>query len=231
VANYKEIARDTRLKVLDLIYENQTSHIGSNFSVIDMAVVLYENLKKEDVVIWSAGWKAATACVLEGKPFTAMLDTGSCGHGLPIAVGRALARKREGKKGTVYCIMSEGELNEGTTWESAMFASHHKLDNLVVLVDVNGLQAMGKTKDIMEMDSIRDKWKSFGWHDIWSGGHDYGRLNITISYSNIKVDKPNIIICATVKGKGVKEWENNNQFHYQQLTKKMYESAIHQLTN
>lgn len=262
--DYPLQAKEVRKKVLDLIYQHQTSHIGSNLSVIDMAVVLYNNLKPEDEVVWSAGWKSATVCVLENKPFTAMLDTGSCGHGLPIAVGKALAKKRKYEQtanqlgendawpnlGNVYVIMSEGELQEGTTWESAMLASRLKLNNLIVLVDYNGYQAMGKTL----YGNFTDKWLAFGWKVMESDGHDEGAIrniwtedfngigfgavpqsfsSVTMPWSSYGDDslkhKPMCVICQTIKGKGVDFMENNNDYHYKNLTKEEYERALAQL--
>jgi len=243
MSDYAKTAKETRLKVLDLIYKHQTSHIGSNLSVIDMAVVLYADKEPEDVVIWSAGWKAATACVLENEPFISMLPTGSCGHGLPIAVGRAYAKKKGydtsqlgemdawPTEGTVYCIMSEGELNEGTTWESAMFAAHHKLDNLVVLVDVNGYQAMGKTENIIGMKDISMKWHYFGWGASTVDGHNYDEMSSYLLTQDIILGKPHVLICDTVKGKGVDFMENNNLYHYKNLTKEEYEKAVYQITH
>ena len=161
MVDYKSLAKEARIAILGMVHKAQTSHIASNFSCIDIATVLYANLKKEDRVVWSKGWAAASIYWFNAKykrgpqeavekfpqePYYGLAETtvpgvlvngGSVGHGLSIAVGIALAKKRAGEKGTVYCIMSDGEMNEGTTWESAMFAVHHKLDNLVVIVDKN----------------------------------------------------------------------------------------------
>lgn len=229
MADILQKARETRLAVLELIYKHHTSHVGSNMSCIDFAVVLYDNLKHKDHVVWSAGWKSATWSVLEDKPFTPMLPTGSAGHGLPIAVGMALAKKRAKEKGTIYVIMSEGELNEGTTWESAAIASQHGLDNLVVLIDVNGLQAMGATKDILNLEPLGGKWKAFGWNAVNINGHNHEEVWQKIRRSPKK--NPFVIICDTIKGKGVKEFEGDNKWHYQQIDKEMYEKAILQLTS
>ena len=238
MADYQKIATETRLKVLELIYKGQTSHIGSNFSVIDMAVVLYQNLKPEDEVIWSKGWASATKYILEDYDTTnfpedppSLLLTGSAGHGLPIGVGLALSKKRTKKSGTVYVIMSDGEMNCGTTWESALLASHHKLDNLVVLVDRNGLQAMGKTEDIVKLEPLESKWDSFGWDKSVMDGHRYRGIDLAIDMTNGVLGRPSVVIFNTIKGKGVNFMENDNNYHYLQLTKEDYEAAVHQLSN
>src|SRR3990167_5876921 len=158
---YKTIATEARKKILEMIWKAGTSHIGSNLSVIDIATVLYEKADlKKDKIIWSAGWKAATAYYFlarkgvipsqdldtfcqDGSRYIGLLEPtvegidcagGSMGYGLPFAVGFALAKKLKKEEGTVYAIMSDGEMAIGTTWESALIASHHKLDNLVVIV-------------------------------------------------------------------------------------------------
>jgi len=187
MADYKSLAKEARRKVLGMIYAAQTSHIGSNLSCLDFATVLYENLEEGDEVVWSPTWKAASVYYFLAKtgkipvedlekfskeidgeiPYLGLAETnipgvwcngGSVGHGLPIAAGMALAKKRAGEKGTIYCILSDGELNEGSVWEAAMFAAHHKLDNLVAIVDANQWQAMGRTKDVMGIDPM----KAFG---------------------------------------------------------------------
>src|SRR5690606_38177211 len=139
---------------------------------------------------------------------------GSMGHGLPVAVGRALAKKLSGEKGTIYCIMSDGEMNEGTTWESAMFASHHKLDNLVVIIDKNNWQAMGKTEDVMSL-MLPDIFRSFGWLGLMCDGHDFTSLKeALLKYQQLV---PKVIIAETIKGKGVSMFEDKLLYHYKNI--------------
>ena len=170
------------------------------------------------------------------------------GHGLPVSVGIALGLKRSRTPGTVYCIMSDGELNEGTTWESAALAAQHKLDNLVVLIDVNKWQAMGKTEDVLDFEPIDDKWDSFGWDTSRISGHNHGYLDTHIKYfsngkmsdDSVIVDEnhrlirklagnPRVIICDTIKGKGVSFMENHLLYHYKQIDKQEYEKALKEL--
>lgn len=251
--DYKELARQTRKEVLSLIYKAQTSHIASNFSVIDMATVLYENLKLEDRVVWSKGWAAATIYYFlykQGKISYEQLQTfpahpylglaepgvngvevsgGAMGHGLPVAVGMALGKRRAKESGTVYCIMSDGELNEGTTWEAAALAAQLKLDNLVVLIDVNKWQAMGKTKDVVNFEPIGDKFTSFRFIVDRGNGHDYTFLDSVLDIQVLGTEMPRVIICDTIKGKGVSFMENHLLYHYKQISDEEYRKAMEEL--
>lgn len=246
MANYKELARTARLSVLEMVHRAGTSHIASNFSCIDIATVLYENLKPEDVVIWSKGWAAASIYYFNATygrgpkealsefpnpPYLGLAETtvpgvlvngGSVGHGLPIACGIALGKKRAGERGTVYVIASDGEMNEGTTWESAMFAAHHKLDNLVVLVDKNGFQAMGRTEDVIDLN-ICNAFTGFGWYSQELNGHDFEELEQRMFYN--PENMPKAMVCNTIKGKGVSFMENALTFHYKHVDAADYEKA------
>lgn len=277
--NYKELARQARLKVLKMIHEAGTSHIASNFSIIDAAVVLYSNLKPQDEVVWSKGWVAATiyyflaqqgkipeadldlfgkeqfkkcpSCqgkgcahceegmVSDGILYLGLVETstpgiwangGSMGHGLPIACGMALAKKLKGEEGKIYCVMSDGEMNEGTTWESAMFAAHHKLDNLVVIVDKNKWQAMGKTEDVLNVN-IAEAFFGFEWNVRECDGHNFKEVEKHINAQYIKKGTwwPEVIVAHTTKGKGVSFMEDHLLFHYKHIDKEDYEKAILEL--
>lgn len=251
--NYKEIAKEVRKQVLTLIHKGGTSHIASCFSAVDMAVVLYENLKPEDEVVWSAGWKAGliyTMLERQGKitreqlesfpnaPFFGLAEVtvpgvhvsgGSMGQGLGVAIGMALARKREGKPGTIYCIMSDGEMQEGTTWEGAQLAGQHKLDNLVVLIDYNKWTAMGRTEDVADVEPFADKWKAFKWHADRVDGHNHRSLDLAIDLQHGWSDAPSVVICDTIKGKGVKMFEDKILFHYASIDKPTYKAAMKEL--
>ena len=142
------------------------------------------------------------------------VSTGSLGHGLPIACGMALGAKRAKKTYNVYCIIGDGEINEGSNWEAIMFAAHNKLDNLCVILDKNKMQALGDTKDVIDLDPITDKLSSFNWNVIDIDGHDIAQL--ISAFDNFKGNKgtPTIIVANTVKGKGVSYMEHNLRFHY-----------------
>lgn len=253
---FETIAREARLKTLELIYKAQTSHIGSNFSAIDIFTVLFDQADPErDEVILSAGWKAAAwyyflwkkGIITEeelnsfcqpGSSFIGLVEPmnrwglrfagGSMGYGLPFAVGVAMTKKLKDEGGTVYCFMSDGELQIGTTWESALIAGKHKLDNLVVIVDNNGFQAMGKTGDILTgyFPALGDEWKC-----QVIDGHDYGVIGDRLFGYFSKFTMPKVIIANTIKGKGVKRFEGNNLYHYKQLSEEEYLLAKRELNN
>lgn len=250
---YDKQALEARIAILDLVYKAKLSHIGSNFSIIDIATVLYDHVDlSRDRIVWSAGWKAATIYYFLNKkgiltddqlsqfpnaPFYGLAETevpgvevngGSMGHGLSFSVGSALAKKRANEDGTVYCILSEGELNEGSVWEAIMLASHHKLDNLCVFIDVNKIQAMGDTAKILNLEPIEDKWSAFGWEVCRIDGHDFAKIESSIlSGSN---SKPRVIVADTIKGKGVSFMEGSLLYHYKSLDEETYGRALDELT-
>ena len=253
-ANYKKIATEARKKVLELIYKAQTSHIGSNFSSIDLLTILFEKADLDkDKVILSKGWAAASLYYFlwrkgritekelnsycqPGSKFIGLAEPiipeipasgGSMGFGLPFGVGFALAEKIKKEKGKAFVLMSDGEMDCGTTWESALIASHHKLDNLLVFVDFNGLQAMGKVKEILNVEPLKEKWQAFGWEAREIDGHNFEEIeNSLISPPS---GKPVVIIARTIKGKGVSFMENNNIWHYKAPSEDEYNKALKEL--
>ncbi len=250
--DYANKAIQARKKVLELVHKAGTSHIASNFSVIDIATVLYENLKNGDEVVWSAGWKAAALYYFlhkQGKiteeqlnsfpnpPLLGLAETtvpgvwvngGSVGHGLGVAVGMALGKKRAGEKGTIYCIMSDGELNEGSTWEAAAFAYKHCNENLRIIIDSNGWQAMGKTEEVLGIDAIR-AFEGFKWSVVEIDGHNYNQIEAALNWKHPERIAPIAIVAHTVKGKGVSFMENHLLFHYKHVEKSDYEKAMAEL--
>ena len=140
--------------------------------------------------------------------------TGSLGHGLPIALGMALAAKINNKSYRTYALLSDGECNEGSIWESAMLAAANSLYNLTVLIDFNKWQATGRSKEIMALDPLLDKWKSFGWHSQEIDGHDFIEIRNSLKKARENKQNPSVIIANTVKGKGVSFMEDNNNWHY-----------------
>ncbi len=254
---YSQIALASRKKVLELIYKAQTSHIGSNFSCADIMAVLFSkiNLDKDKFVL-SAGWKAAMLYYhlwLKGKITLEQLDSycqdgskfiglaepiipeimiagGSMGLGLPGAVGLALAKKLRKEEGKVYCLVSDGEMQIGTTGESALISKQHNLNNLIVIVDNNRLQAMGKVADILDIEPLASKWHAFGWKTYKVDGHHYNMIETAFDDINEAPEiKPSIILAETIKGKGVPFMEENNLFHYKQLSSDEYTRALDEL--
>lgn len=262
IANYKKTAQEARKTVLRLIYRAQTSHIGSNFSCVDILTVLYNiaNVDKDmkedrDRIVVSKGWVAASVYYFlaekgiipkedletyckNGSKYIGLAEPnvrgveaagGSMGFGLPFGVGFALAKKLKKEKGKAFVLMSDGEMDCGTTWESALISAHHRLDNLVVIVDFNGLQAMGKVKEILNVEPLKDKWKAFGWEVIEIDGHNFEEIEKSLINPSLHEGKPMVIIARTIKGKGVSFMENNNEWHYRAPEKYEYDRAMKEL--
>lgn len=145
--------------------------------------------------------------------------TGSLGHGLPIGVGFALGARMQGISNHTYVLMSDGECNEGSVWEAALFAAAQKLDRLMVIIDFNKWQATGRSQEIMALDPLVDKWAAFGWHTEEIDGHDYPALLKTLNSLSQPKGKPTAVIAHTVKGKGVSFMEDNNNWHYRTPTR------------
>lgn len=143
------------------------------------------------------------------------VSTGSLGHGLSIGAGFALSFLRDKKTNKVYVLLSDGELNEGSTWEAIMFAGHHKLHNLTVIVDANGMQGYGKTKDILDLTPLAAKANAFGWDSFEIDGHDI--VDIHNALKKDKKSKPLFIIANTIKGKGMLHLEGKFESHYKSL--------------
>ena len=142
------------------------------------------------------------------------LATGSLGHGLPVGTGMALAAKIQQQDYRVFVVMSDGECNEGSVWEAALFAPVHRLDNLAVVIDYNKWQATGRSNEIMALASLVKKWEAFGWNALEVDGHDLGALTQAMSGLKRGDGKPLAIIAHTVKGKGISFMEDDNNWHY-----------------
>lgn len=156
-------------------------------------------------------------------------STGSLGHGLPVACGMALAAKINKNKHRVFVMLSDGECDEGSNWEAILFAAHHKLNNLTVIIDRNRLQSIYSTEDTLALEPLTEKWKSFGWDTIEINGHNHNELFQSCSNKkNIKT-KPFCIIANTIKGKGVSFMENNTLWHYRSPQGEEYRLAMEEL--
>lgn len=158
------------------------------------------------------------------------VSTGSLGHGLSIGIGMALAAKRDKKNYKTFVLLSDGELNEGSVWEAAMFASHHNLDNLVAIIDYNKIQALGYTKDIINLEPLSQRWSSFGWATKEIYGHDFPQIFEAFDKIPFSTGMPNIIIAHTIKGKGVSFMENKLLWHYRAPNDEEYEKALKELS-
>jgi transketolase len=141
-------------------------------------------------------------------------STGALGHGLPMGVGIALSAKIKNKSFRTVVICGDGEINEGSVWEAAMSASKHKLSNLIVLIDYNKLQSYGTTREVLDMEPLVDKWKSFGFSVAEVDGHNINELEVILNKMPLSNTKPNVIICHTIKGKGFYFAEGRPEWHH-----------------
>ncbi len=233
-------------------------HVGSSLSCAEiLTFVRLAWMKKTDEWILSKGHAAAAlyATLAEaGEIEPELLDTfykngtllsahpppnrlpgirfatGSLGHGLSLAAGMALGRKLARQPGRIFCITSDGELNEGSTWEAALFAAHHQLTNLIWLVDRNGIQGFGRTEETLAIHPLKEKLASFGFEVEEADGHQFPSLiGVQNRYESSGSKKPLVIICHTIKGKGMGEHEDTIGCHYLALSDKQYEEVLEQI--
>jgi transketolase len=248
------LSGELRLKILGLYHKANAGHIGCSLSCIDLMVaVLFLNKSQEDTFILSKGHAAAALYAslntlgeisneeldtfyLDGTTLPAHpaprqykgipFATGSLGHGLPIATGIAHAAKVKEEESYSFALLSDGETNEGTTWEAAHYAIQNQLDNLIMIIDKNGLQGFGFTDKVLGETASVEKWNAIGFETIELNGHDI--LSIDQAIKDLKSHKnglPKAIIANTVKGKGVSYMENKLEWHYLPMNKDQYEQA------
>jgi transketolase len=163
--------------------------------------------------------------VVNGVDFS----TGSLGHGLSLACGAALAARMQGSTRRAFVVMSDAELNEGSIWEAAMFAAHHRLANLVALIDVNGQQALGYTRDVLHLANLSERWAAFGWDVHTVDGHDPAALVQLLNSLSTVDGRPHVLLANTVFGKGVSFMENRIEWHYLPLSDTDYALALEEL--
>ena len=242
------------LRLLELYQTANAGHIASSLSCLEILVDLcFARMATDDVVILSKGHAAGalyTTLSLSGRLSEASLDsfyqdgtllaahppcsgeiqsipfgTGSLGHGLSLAVGTSFSRKFTNKKFHTYAILSDGDCNEGSTWEAALFAAQHQLSDLTVIVDLNGLQGIGHTKDIINLEPIIEKWRAFGFAvTVAEEGNDFSSL--AEAYEELKdTNKPRCILARTVKGHGISYMEDKMEWHYLPMNEEQYAQA------
>ncbi len=227
--------KQLRNRILEVALRDEMGHIPSALSILDIVWVLHDKvMTKDDQFLLSKGHGImALYAVLEAKGLmewntklmghpkrggAIMASTGSLGHGLPMSIGLAKAKKIKGEEGRVFCLIGDGESNEGTTWESAMLASHHKLDNLVVLVDQNK-----SSERALSVGSLADKFHAFGFSTWEVYGHSEKEIMLACDTHS---GKPLAIICDTDKGRGVEFMEGNPEWHNKKITLEEYNRAI-----
>ncbi len=226
-------ALDLRRKTLMMFVKKGEAHLGGSFSMIEIITSLYSIiLKKSDKFILSKSHASFPLCIIlreKGlKPkITTHLEidtinginctTGSLGHGLPIATGMAFANKIKKRRGKIFVLISDGECQEGTTWESLLIASKHRLDNLIILIDYNKIQALSKLEDALPLKNLQNKISSFNLNCInVTDGHSF-RSILAAFNKTTKKNRPTVIIFNTIKSKGVKEFENDPVWHARKL--------------
>ena len=249
----KEIRRD----IVDMVYHAGSGHPGGSLSCADIMTVLFHEKMNldEDKFILSKGHCAPTyySCLasigkiphedlvtfrkidsyLEGHPSNKIngidVSSGSLGQGLSVANGMALAKQLDGERGKIYCMLGDGEIEEGQIWEAAMTANKYSLNNVVAFVDYNGLQIDGNIMDVKGVDNLKEKFEAFGWNAQEINGHDMQEIIDAIDNTN-NSDKPNVIIAKTIKGKGVSFMENQVGWHGKAPNEEEYKQAMEELS-
>ena len=253
--NSVTISKKIRRKILNVSNKAQSAHIGSSLSIVDIITVLYLKIIKrnlKNIFILSKGHAClAHYCLLNqlkvisdkmlntyGKNNSIImchsshkvkgvnLSTGSLGHGLTVATGIALSNVILKRKEKVFVLLSDGELNEGSNWESILFAAHHKLKNLVIIIDYNKVQSLDSVKNTIKLEPIKQKFLSFGCDAVLINGHDHKEIFKAIKK---KTTKPLVVIASTIKGKGVSFMENKVLWHYRPLNKIELEKGLKEL--
>jgi len=243
-----------RLRLLEMHYQSKVGHIGGNLSALDILMSLYHfRLGPDDGFVLSKGHAAGALYVtlwsmgllsdedlrhfhgegtrlsghppLKGVP-EVIFATGSLGHGLSLAAGLALGKKLRGEAGRIFCLTSDGEWNEGSCWEALIFLGHQKLDNLTFLVDMNGMQGFGSTRQVADLGSLADKFRAFGVRTLEVDGHDANSICAALECN----EGPLAIVAKTTKGCGVSFMENQMAWHYLPMTEEQYHQAVLEVT-
>ena len=236
----EQIARELKIDILKMFYSSKTGHLAPALSCIDILTVLYFGVKKDqDKIILSKGHGAAAlyavlakAKVISREELSTFykynskllglasygvqgidLPTGSLGQGICFATGVAKSYQIDDNKAYVYCILGDGEMQEGSVWEAVIFAANQKLKNLVVILDYNKIQASDRLENIAPMMPIREKWEAFGWNVEDVDGHDLMKIKNCIEQGKRNATGPMLIIAHTIKGKGISFIEDKNNCH------------------
>ena len=232
IKRFKKNAIKLRQKTFLHFIESGEAHLGGSFSIIEILIYLFQFLlKKYDKFILSKAHASIPFCILlreygyKNKISTHLeidqkngihCTTGSLGHGLPISVGMALAIKKQKIKKRIFTLISDGECQEGTTWESLLIISKHNLSNLVILIDYNKIQALTSLDEALPLGNLKKKIESFNINCInVRNGHSFPQIHF--AFSKLKKNKPNCIILNTTKSRGVKEFENDPIWHARKI--------------
>ena len=191
------------------------------------ALVEKKFLKKKDLETFESDGSNLLGHPIINKLSGIEFSTGSLGMGLALGVGVALAAKKKQKNYKTYVVLGDGECNEGSIWESVLSASHFKLDNMTIIVDRNNFQQTGKNSSIMDLKNLKNKFKSFGCETVEIDGHDIKKIYKSLINKNL--NKPKVIVANTIKGKGIKLFENDNNWHHSIITKSIYKNILKEL--
>jgi|SaaInlStandDraft_5_1057022.scaffolds.fasta_scaffold24954_2 transketolase len=247
---FKDTLLKTKLRMVRMHYEAKAGHLGSNLSCIDILMILHHfQITENDYFVLSKGHSAGAlystlwslgsisdsilksfskdGTTLPGHPSGAsipglLFSTGSLGHGPSLSSGLALSKKIKNESGYIYCLCSDGEMQEGSCWESIIFSVHNQLHNMVLLIDQNGLQGFGSTEEVVSYSDLSSRLKSFNTHVQTVNGHNL--KEILLSLNNLRKDRLNIVVFNTVKGKFLHN-EGKVESHYLPLTKNQYKFA------
>jgi len=247
-------ASRARARLLQMHYEAGVGHIGGNLSALDAMLHLHQQVMGEDdtfvlskghsagalyIALWAIGeiteeelktfhrddTRLAGHPVAHWHPRIAFA-TGSLGHGLGLAAGVALGKRLRDEGGDVYCLLSDGECEEGSTWEAVIFARHQGLTNLVILIDANGLQGFGDTGEVASLEPLASKFSGFGLNVVEIDGHSPGALDDALTQRG---EGPLVVILRTTKGRGVSFMEGRMEWHYLALNAAQYTAALAEL--
>jgi len=251
----KETLRRSRLRLLQMHYESGVGHIGGNLSCLDLLLTLHHRVMgTEDTFVLSKGHAAGALYVtlwsqgllseedlkqfhkdatrLAGHPPPhgipgILFATGSLCHGLGLAAGVALGKRLRGEAGRVYCLMSDGEWNEGSSWEALTFISHHRLSNVSIIIDLNGLQGFGSTREVADVGQLADRFEGLALQVHHVDGHHCEAIETALG--EVCADKASVIIAKTVKGRGVSFMENKMEWHYLPMSSEQYLQASEEI--
>ena len=246
-----DLARKARARLLQMHFESNVGHIGGNLSALDAILHLhFRVMTRDDVFVLSKGHSAGALYVtlwatgqltdaeltqfhrdgtkLAGHPVARWhpripFATGSLGHGMGLAAGVALGKRLRREAGNVYCLMSDGECEEGSTWESLIFAQHHGFSHLVALIDANGLQGFGKTTEIASLEPLAQKIGALGLRVVEIDGHAAEPLHSALELPH---EGPLVVVMRTTKGRGVSFMEGLMEWHYLPMTEAQYRQAL-----
>lgn len=247
--------RRARLRLLRMHYESRVGHIGGNLSCLDLILLLHQEILGPDdqfvlskghaagayyVTLWTLGKLAEEELAtfhkddtrLAGHPAAGaigeiLFGTGSLGHGIGLASGLALAKRLKGEPGHVYCLMSDGEWNEGSCWETLIFARHHRLENLTIIVDRNGLQGFGTTAEVADLGSLAEKFRAFSVPTREIDGHSHDEIAGALEPG--RGPGPEAVVARTRKGSGVSFMVDRVDWHYLALSESQYLQAIREI--